>query len=242
MHHLIQRNAPLLSYVIADLRKLANQPSSTSFYTRAFRACKPTANAVVKTSYLQSMHDGTLDPLSYGCLTVQDAYYCYHAQNTLRALMERVDQEAHSGLYDLVKSKVESYDAYNRTFLEDWHIRNTESVIPTETMQRYVEHERRVSLDEDPIYTLVVYLPCYHLWPWFARRLMMSPHYSPGVYQSWPEGIYQGEVESFGGAWLMGNFIEQWKDAGQPFDEALAHDIYRTSMEFELAIFNEADG
>lgn len=50
MHHLIQRNAPLLSYVIADLRKLANRPSSTSFYTCAFRACKPTANAVVKTS------------------------------------------------------------------------------------------------------------------------------------------------------------------------------------------------
>lgn len=109
-------------------------------------------------------------------------------------------------------------------------------------MQRYAEHERRVSLDEDPTYTLVVYLPCYHLWPWFARRLMMSPHYSPGVYQSWLEGIYQGEVESFGGAWLMGNFIEQWKDAGLPFDEALAFDIYRTSMEFELAVFSEADG
>jgi thiaminase/transcriptional activator TenA len=186
------------------------------------------------------MHEGTLDPLSYGCLTVQDAYYCYHAQNTLRSALERVDRDAHPGLSDLIKSKADSYDNYNRTFLEDWHIRNTDSVIPTSTMRRYVEHEQRVAREEDPIYALVVYLPCYHLWPWFARRLMMSPRYNPGVYRGWIEGIYQGESESFGGAWVMGNFIEQWKDAGNHFDEDRAFDIYRTSMEFELTLFSEA--
>ena len=240
MHRLIRRNVPLLSYVLADLRGLAERPRLASFYARAFNACRSTANAVAKTPYLQSMHDGTLEPLSYGCLTVQDAYYCYHAQDTLKTLMGRVDHEGHPDLYDLIKAKAEAYDDYNRTFLEDWRIRDTESVIPTETMRRYVQHERRVSREEDPIYTVVAYLPCYHLWPWFARQLMMSPRYRPGVYQSWFEGIYQGESESFGGAWVMGNFIEEWRDTGHPFDENLALDIYRTSMEFELALFSEA--
>lgn len=240
MRRLIKRSVPLLSYVLDDLRRLAERPRPTSFFYRAFLSCRHTANAVAGTRYLQSMHDGTLDPLSYGCLTVQDAYYCYHAQETLRGLLGRVDREAHPGLYELVESKTNAYDSYNRTFIEDWRIRNTESVVPTDAMRGYVEHEQRVAREEDPIYTMVVFLPCYHLWPWFARQLMMSPRYSPGVYRSWFEGVYQGESESFGGAWLMGNFIEEWRDAGNPFDEGLAHDIYRESMEHELAVFSEA--
>lgn len=242
MYRFIMRNAPLPPFVLSDFFTLADRPRLTSFFNRAFNACRRTANEVASTQYLQSMHNGTLDPLSYGCLTVQDAYYCYHAQDTLRAVMERVDREAHPDLYELIEAKVTSYDNYNRTFLEDWRIRNTESVIPTETMRRYVEHEQRVAHDEDPIYALVAYLPCYNLWPWFARQLMLSPWYNPGVYQGWFEAVYQGEKESFGGAWLMGNFIEEWKDAGHPFDEGLALDIYRTSMEFELGVFSEACG
>ncbi len=69
---------------------------------------------------------------------------------------------------------------------------------------------------------------------------MMSPRYQPGVYRSWFEGVYQGERESFGGAWLLGNFIEAWRGEGKPFDGGLAHDIYRTSMDFELQVFREA--
>lgn len=38
----------------------------------------------------------------------------------------------------------------------------------------------------------------------------------------------------------MGSFIEEWKSGGKPFDEDLAHDIYRTSMDFELKVFSEA--
>lgn len=222
------------------MRRRIGKPLPTSFFYRAFFANRSIANAVVDTPYLQSMHDGTLNPLSYGCLTVQDANYCYHARDNMNELLGRIDREAHPDLFDLAKALYEAYEDYNRTFVEDWRIRNIDSVVPTETMKRYMEHERRVVCEEDPIYGLVAYLPCYHLWPWFARQLMMSPRYSPGVYRDWFEGIYQGESESFDTAWLIGGFIEDWKAAGNPFDEDLAHEIYRASMTFELEVFSDA--
>lgn len=132
------------------------------------------------------MHAGTLDPLDYGCLTVQDAHYCYCAQETLRGLLARVDRETQPELFELVESKVRGYEDYNRTFLEDWHIRDAQSVLPTEAMRSYVERE------------------------------------------------------SFGGAWFLGGFIEEWRDADKPFDEDLALDSYRQSMAFELAVFSGA--
>ena len=135
------------------------KPSPSSFYYRAFRANLRTANEVAATPYLQSMHTGTLSPLDYGCLTVQDAYYCYQAQETLRLTLARIDRAAQPELFEIVESKVRGYEGYNQTFLEDWHIRNAQSVLPTEAMGAYIEHERRVACEEDPIYTLVAYLP-----------------------------------------------------------------------------------
>lgn len=240
MHQLLGRSISLLAYIPREMRRRMNKPLPTSFYYRAFNANRRTANEVVMTPYLQSMHMGTLSPLDYGCLTVQDAYYCYRAQDALQTLLGRIDARTQPELYDFVEAKIRVYDDYNRTFIEDWHIRNAEGVIPTKTMWLYADHEGRVARYEDPIYTLVAYLPCNHLWPWLARRLMMSPRYRPGVYRDWFEGIYQGERESFGDAWLMGSFIEEWKDNGKPFDEDLAHNIYRTSMDFELKLFSEA--
>ena len=110
------------------------KPSPSSFYYRAFRANLRTANEVAATPYLQSMHTGTLSPLDYGCLTVQDAYYCYQAQETLRLTLARIDRAAQPELFEIVESKVRGYEGYNQTFLEDWHIRNAQSVLPTEAM------------------------------------------------------------------------------------------------------------
>ena len=240
MHRPIIRSATLLAHLSEKMRQRIGKPSRESFYSRAFDTNRATAEAVANTRYLRSMQDGTLDPLAYGCLTVQDAYYCYSARDTLVALLERDALEGQPDLKELLEAKVDEYDVYNRTFLDDWHLRNAESVMPTETMSLYAAHERRVALEEDPIYALVAYLPCHCLWPWFARRLMMSPRYQPGVYRGWFETIYPSESVGFGPAWLLGSFIEEWIGAGKPFDESLAMDIYRSSMDFELKLFSEA--
>lgn len=171
---------------------------------------------------------------------LQDACYCFCAQETWRALVGRVEQDAYPDLYELATGNVQAYEEYNQTFREVWHIRDAESILVGEAVREYAEHERRVALEEGPIYTLVCFLPCYYLWPWFARRLQASPVYRPGVYRDWLEGIYAGETEGFEQAWLLADFIEGWKEAGNPFDEALALDIYRTSMSFELKVFSEA--
>ena len=240
MHRLLLRSAPLLAHLSDELRSRIGKPRQDSFYFRAFNANRATAEAVANTRYLRSMQNGTLNPLNYGCLTVQDAYYCYSAQETFKVVRDRIDRETQPDLFDMVESEIHAYDVYNRTFLENWHIRNTESVIPTETMRLYSEHERRVACEEDPICSLVTFLPCYHLWPWSARRLMMSPNFTPGVYRNWFEAVYPGDIEGFSAAWLLGCFIDDWQREGKPFDEDLAMDIYRTGMEFELKVFSEA--
>lgn len=240
MYQFLNRSISQIPDVSSLLRLWSGRPPFHSFFYDAFLANRRTAYAVERTPYLQAMHTGTLDPTAFGCLTVQDAHYCYHAQKTLRGLLGRIDEGESPGLHELVSSMVDAYDDYNRTFIDEWRIRDTESVVATETMAGYVAHERRVASEEEPIYGIVAYIPCYYLWPWFARRLMTSPSYKPGVYRGWFEGIYPGEGEGFGRAWTIGNFIEDWVGEGRAFDAALAHTIYRTSMRFELKLFSEA--
>ena len=81
----------MLALVPVALRRHMSRLRLASFYQRAIEANRHTARAVATTPYLQRMHDGALSPLDYGCLTVQDAYYCYRAKETLAVLLGRVD-------------------------------------------------------------------------------------------------------------------------------------------------------
>lgn len=62
----------MLALVPVALRRHMGRPRLASFYQRAIEANRHIARAVATTPYLQRMHDGSLSPLDYGCLTVQD--------------------------------------------------------------------------------------------------------------------------------------------------------------------------
>lgn len=219
--------------------KVNNPPSQDSFFFKAFNDSIDIANNVVKTKYLTAMKQGTLNPQDFGCLTVQDAYYCYRAAETLTSLLCKIDKDKDPELYDLANSKCVGYIEYNTTFFKDWHLSTSSCITPTENFRSYAEHEHNVMCAYAPIYTLVAMLPCYYLWPWFGKQIKQSSDYKPGVYESWFDGCWDGDTY-FDSAYDVGNFIEEWKNKGKEFDEKTAMEIYKTSMNHELAVFNDA--
>ncbi len=102
-------------------------------------------------------------------------------------------------LKDSIEAMIEGYHQYNAYFLNQWHILNSSSIVPTKAMKAYSEHEHNVMCYEEPIYTLVAYIPCYYLWPWFSYQIMQSLDYAPGVYEEWFSINYKGE-ESYASA------------------------------------------
>lgn len=233
------RGVPFLAHLEGRMDVNIEPPSQDSFFFRAFNANIDIANAVIDTQYLQAMKVCKLNPQDFGCLTVQDAYYCYLAADTLRSLLCKIDKEKESELYNLANSQYEGYIDYNKTFLVDWHIHTANCVTPTDTFKAYAEHEHHVMCAYDPIYTLVALLPCYYLWPWFGKKIKESEGYAPGVYHSWFDGCWADD-SYFDSAYAIGNFIEAWKGNGKEFDEDLAMQIFQTSMKYELAVFSEA--
>lgn len=240
MSKVLTRASSFIPYLPMDVLEVPEPPKDSFFY-QVFNANLETAKKVVNTSYLQKMKVGALSPDNYGCLTVLDSYYCYRAADTLKSLICKIDRNTEEELYTITKSMMTGYDSYNKTFLADWHIRESDSVTPTETMRNYSEHEQIVMCYEEPIYTLVAYIPCYYLWPWFSQQIQNDSGYQPGVYKDWFEGNYDGTDASFNSAWKIGVFIEEWIKAGKPFDKSKATEIYTKSMQYELQVFTEAD-
>ena len=188
------------------------------------------------------MKVGLLNPDYYGCLTVLDSYYCYRAADTLKSLLCEISKYEEPDLYTKVNELVIGYDSYNSVFLKYWHIHLSDDVVPTAEMKAYADFEHSVMCSKDPIYTLVAYIPCYYLWPWFSEQVIkenQKNHVNAGVYQSWFEGNYNNG-EGYDSAYDLGNFIEQWQTNGKKFDESIAFEIYKTSMEHELEVFSKA--
>lgn len=233
------RFVPFIHLLPQECRDINEDLPENSFFYRAFDANIDTAKAVINTKYLQAMKQGTLSPDYYGGLTVLDSYYCYRAASTLDGLLCNIEEEQDPCLKKLTKVLADSYREYNTTFIKYWHIKQSDSVVPTETMKAYAEHEHQLMCYKDPIYTLVAYIPCYYLWPWFSQQIQQSADYNPGVYQAWFEGNYSGPG-SFKSAERIGWLIEMWQRNNKPFDEDLAFSIYKTSMDFELKVFTEA--
>lgn len=238
MKKILIRNIQIYEYIQNKDRFLKEAPSEDSFFFEAFNENIDVANEVLNSDYLDSMKKNMLEPQYFGALTVLDSYYCYRAEETLLSLLCKIDKGKEPELYELVVALKKGYEAYNRTFFEDWHIRTAESVNPTEIFKEYAEHEHNIMCAYEPIYTLVAILPCYYLWPWFASRILKSKDYISGVYASWLKDC--GNEESYETAYELGNFIENWIKAGKPFDREKAKSIYKISMEYESKAFKNA--
>ena len=237
---MLTRNLAFLHNQLADKKLAVNTdeptPPADSFFFRVFNKNLSVAESVLGTSFLQAMKKNDLPPLNFGVMNVQDAYYCYRAEETYQTLLSVIDpaDELMREMRALVEDNFNGYKEYNQTFFDTWRIPTASSVNPTEVFINYAEHEHHIACSCEPIYTLVAMLPCYYLWYWFCSK-MYPEMSSNNLYRDWVEGSL-----STGSAYRIGNFIDKWQKNQQPFDEERADEIYAASMNYELQVFTEA--
>lgn len=211
----------------------ANPPPADSFFFKAFNYNARVANATLNTKFIQGIKNGNLIPDNYGALTVLDTYYCYNGAKSFDIALKNVNPTTEAELHSLIKELGTSYTAYNKYFLDVWHIPNADSVIPNQVCIDYVKHERDTATTLHPIYTLVSMLPCYYLWYWISDQLYA--YRRNNLYSYWIEGCH-----SANSAYVIGNFLHNWQQARKSFNEQKAMEIYTASMQYEYRNFYEA--
>lgn len=201
-------------------------PPDDSLFFQLWNANQEIAVKALNTDYIQGIKNGTLDPIKYGAFTVSDAYYCYNgAQDYLNAESQASD----ASLKAFLLQKYNSYLAYNTSFTTTWHLRDASGIVPLQTAIDYSEFEHNVASFQDPIYTLIVMIPCEYLWYWLAHQI--SPPTTGNLYASWITGNNYPD-----GAYAMGNFIEQYRQSHN-IDPTLAQNLYAQAMSYELQNF-----
>lgn len=179
---------------------------------------------------------GDMDPVRYGAFNVSDIYYCFSGAGDYGAAAGRATNAV---LKDYLEQKQASYRRYNQSACATWSLSGPQSVSPTPTVRDYAEFESAVANGtaqagdaRDPIFTLIVMLPCEFLWAWLAAQL--APPASGNIYARWITAN-----DSATGAYAMGNFLQDYI-AETPIDEALATTLYLTAMEHEYRNFQAA--
>ena len=201
-------------------------PPKNALFWKLWKACLPIAKKTLKTDFIKGIKNGTLDPVVYGGFNVSDIYYCYNGAGDYGKAVKRTKNKT---LKAFLTKKYESYNKYNATFPGTWHIKNGKSIVPTKVCKAYSDFETSVAVEEDPIYCLIVMLPCEYLWAWLGAQL--NPPKKGNLYADWITGNNYPE-----GAYAMGNFIEEYRKKN-PINEKKALKIYKQAMTFEYQNF-----
>jgi len=212
---------------LANLR--ADPPAKDALFWVLWNDSLNTAVEVLQTDYFKGIANGTLDPNAYGSLMVQDGYYCFRGRDDYATVASATQDET---LREFYNEKVRSYDEYNATYHETWHLHEASSVIPGEAIKQYADFEAYVAGSLDSPYMCAAMLPCEYLWNWISHFL---DGYTPAdcIYRFWID--WNGSVPN--GAYQMANMLELYRDQ---IDEQKALDIFRTSMRHELDVFSSS--
>ena len=206
-----------------------DSPPPSSLFWKLWNQCTDIANSTLQTEFIKGIKNANLDPVIYGGFNVSDAYYCFNGeQDYLTAQSKATDPT----LKAFLLKKYTSYNKYNKTFPTTWHIKDANGIVPSDICKQYSEFESSVAKNEDPIYALIVMLPCEYLWAWIGAQL--SPPIEGNLYAKWINGNNDAS-----GAYTMGNFIEQYQQS-YSIDENKALTIYTQAMNFELQNFATA--
>lgn len=191
------------------------------------------AQQALGTEFLKGIQAGNLDPIKYGAFNVSDIYYCFSGAKDYGTAAKRADNLV---LKDYLIKKQESYRKYNFSACTTWNLNGPQSIAPSSTALNYSEFETSVANGTakegnviDPIFTLIVMLPCEFLWAWLAEQL--APPTPGNIYADW---ITSNDDPN--GAYAMGNFLQDYITKS-PIDEDLAVVIYQNAMEYEYSNF-----
>ncbi|WP_440122302.1 hypothetical protein [Tenacibaculum sp. Ill] len=204
-------------------------PPADSLFWNMWNTCEDIANKALNTQFIQEIKSGTLSPVNYGGFNINDAYYCFNgAQDYLTAM----NRTSNATLKALLFKKYDSYQKYNETFPKTWHIKDATGIVPNEVCKQYSQFESMVASHQDPIYALIVMIPCEYLWAWLAEQL--APTSSKNLYASWIAGNNDPS-----GAYAIGNFLIEYQKEN-PIDEKLATQFYTQAITYEYQNFNTA--
>ena len=212
-------------------------PPEDSISWRLWLGSRDLARSALASDYIQGIKSGGLDPNRYGQYTVQDAVYCERAEVDYRRVEKRARAGGEEEIAAFAKARHESYNKYNRTTFEAWHIADPAAMKLSPAAEAYVDFEHRIATRAEPIYGLIMMIPCNQLWAWLAGQLRddAGPH---NLYSFWIDGN-----DDWGGAYRLDNFIDGWA-AAQPggLDWERALFTYRSAMTGELNFFRSACG
>ena len=214
-----------------------DKPAEDSISWKLWLACQDIAQEALASDYIQGIKNGTLDPNKYGQYTVQDAAYCYNAAADYQTIEERAKNEGHPELSAFAQARLESYQKYNESFLEEWHIASGNAVVPSPAVKTYIDFEHGVAHQLPPIYGVIAMIPCDELWPWLATQLKddAGPN---NLYSFWIT-----ENNDWHGSYRLDNFIDNWFTAHPDiYDWDTALWVMRSCMTGETNFFRSACG
>jgi thiaminase (transcriptional activator TenA) len=225
------RRMHLTAEMIEKHQLSTDPPPPDSLFWTMWNAAAPIARQALETPFVQGIRAGTLDPVQYGGFNVNDAYYCYSGAGDYAAAAGRA---ADPTLKAFLLAKHHGYEKYNATFPTTWRVRDPGSIVPFDACHQYAEFESRVASQEDPIYSLVVMLPCEYLWAWLGAQL--APPAPGNLYAPWITGNDDPH-----GAYAMGNFLEEYRaEHPHAVDPEKATRIYTRAMDYERQNFAAA--
>ena len=225
------RSINLTSAFIEKYNLSISPPPTDSLFWTMWNACLNIASDTLQTPFIQSIGNGSLDPVKYGAFNVSDAYYCFNGANDY---LIAESQATDPVLKAFLLKKYESYQSYNQTFPGIWHVRDASGVVPIPVCKEYSEFESDVASHQNPIYCLITMIPCEYLWNWLASQL---PTPSPqNLYEQWITGNIDPS-----GAYAMGNFLDAFINSNPgAVDPVLATTLYSTAMSYEQKNFSAA--
>lgn len=120
----------------------SDEPPADALFWEMWNECEDIARQVLDTDYFRGIRNNNLDPNAYGSLMVQDAYYCFEAENAYAAAASHPLDDVCS---DFLKGKCASYEEYNLYYHGAWHIRDASGVIPGDPIKSYADYEAHVA-------------------------------------------------------------------------------------------------
>ena len=209
----------------------AEEPPSDSLFWKLWNSSKKTAEKALQTGFLMGLRNGDLDPVQFGAFMVSDAYYCFKGTEYYEAAERRTDDPL---IKEFLIKKIENYNEYNERFHSKWFLRDADSILAPPICKEYCDYGAMISNQEEPIYTMILMLPCEFLWAWACKSML--PTESGNIYGNW---IREGNIPEI--AYAMGNFLDLYlKMNPNKIDENKAMEIYRKAMEYEYQYFMSA--
>ncbi|XP_033751116.1 uncharacterized protein LOC117335234 [Pecten maximus] len=193
-------------------------------FDELWKSTEAKRNDVLKTTFVDGVGAGTLDPVKFGGFVIQDCVYLYEQYKCIKAAAQRAtDKDLKKFLSDVAGK----YDGYYRDAFKAWHIEQASGIELGTACQAYVKYMQDAQ-KLDTIYFLVSMTPCLSLWAWLGEQLQKK---NKGVYAGWVKN-------NFAGGSTLKRLEKEINEA--KLDIGIAKNLFKDGMDHEYKFFSSA--